>query len=63
MGRASKAERQGEKDMKKMRSKHGVDYVGYHESLAKGEKTTAKQRKAYNMRMQEQGKKNSARKK
>lgn len=47
--------------MDKMREKYGYDYVGYHESIAKGEKTTKRQRDAYNERRQSQSKSNAAR--
>ena len=57
----SRASKQAQRDMDKMRAKYGEHYVGYHESLAKGEKTTKRQRDAYNTHRQSQGKKNAAR--
>lgn len=59
MGRAQK---QAKRDMDKMKSEYGEEYVGYHESLAKGERTTAAQRMAYEVRQQGQGKSGKARK-
>lgn len=59
----SRAQKQAKADMAKMKAKYGDQYVGYHESIAKGEKTTKRQRDAYNTRQQSQGKRNAARRK
>ena len=60
MGRAAK---QAKRDMDKMKREYGDDYVGYHESLAKGERTTSAQRTAYEVRQQSKGKSGKARRK
>ncbi len=59
----SRAQKQAKRDMDKMREAYGHDYVGYHESLAKGERTTRKQREAYSVRQQSQGKSGKPRRK
>jgi hypothetical protein len=60
MGRAAK---QAKRDMEKMQNEYGADYVGYHSSIAKGERTTSAQRTAYAVRQQSQGKSGKARRK